>query len=372
MARLLPLSAIDPDAYDGVPGDRRTPMQQHIWAEAYAETMARGGRVMVCLVGRPEAPCALAPLAVPVDGARRRTLLGAEDLWESVEVAAADTAALKVLARELARTGKPLRFGHYPVDGDFIRFLRIAHGWRGIVVMKPFPNGAMPRIALDEGWTNPESKLTSRRRSDLRRMMRNAEKSGDVRFEIHETFGDDLDRLLDEAFAVERNNWKGREGTAMATDGQKGAFYRAYAHKAAARGILRLCFMRIDGAAAAMQFAVECDDAFWLLKIGYDDRFRRCSPGNLLMRETIAHAAGRGLSGYEFLGKEASWTKLWASDARPIAALRTYPYTPSGLTALAGDGLALAIGKIRTRFAARRAGTAGNEPGAQGEAAAHA
>lgn len=372
MARALPLSAIAPDAWDAAAGAGRTPMQHHIWAEAYAETMARNGRVNAYIVGPAHAPSAIAPMAVPVDAAKRQTLLGAEDLWESVEVAAADTASLRALAQELARSGKPMRFGHYPVDSDFIRFLKAAHGWRGAVVMKPFPGGAMPKIALDESWTEPETRLSSRRRSDLRRMARNADKEGAVSFEILDSFGDDLDALVDEAFAVEERNWKGRTGTAMAVDGQKGAFYRAYARKAAARGILRLCFMRIDGEAAAMQFAVECDDAFWLLKIGYDERYKRCSPGNLLMRETIAHAAKQGLSRYEFLGKEVSWTKLWASDARPIAALRTYPYTPSGLAALAGDGWALAAAKLRARIASPRPVEAGEADKSGGKAAAHA
>lgn len=114
-------------------------------------------------------------------------------------------------------------------------------------------------------------------------------------------------------------------------------------------GILRLCFMRIDGKAAAMQFAVESDSRFWLIKVGYDDAFRQVSPGNLLMRETIAHAAAKGLKTYEFLGKEAEWTRLWAGDARPIATLRTYPYNIRGLAAFLSDGFAV----LRKRLAAR-------------------
>ena len=117
-----------------------------------------------------------------------------------------------------------------------------------------------------------------------------------------------------------------------------------------AAGILRLCFMRIDGKAAAMQFAVECDDRFWLIKVGYDDAFRQVSPGNLLMRETISYAAGKGLKAYEFLGKEAEWTKLWAGDARPIATLRTYPYNLRGLIAFVSDGLAVVAKRLLARL----------------------
>jgi len=351
MVKPLTLSDLTPTAWESAVGTRRTPMLQRIWAEAYGETLANGD-IETFVVGPPGKPRALAPFARPRNGANRLTLLGAEDLWESIEIAAQDDASEAALARTLAKSGKPLRFGHYPTDGAFLDALKTAYRGHGRVVAKPVAAGEMPRIQLDTSWATPEAKLSSRRRSDLRRMARNAGKTGAVAYEIRAIDAGDpaLDSLIDEAFAVEERNWKGRSGTAMAVDGNKGKFYRAYAHKAAAAGLLRLCFLRIDGTAAAMQFAVEYDDAFWLLKIGYDDRFKRCSPGNLLMRETIAYAAKKGLARYEFLGKEASWTTLWASDARPIAAVRTYPYNLAGAAALVGDAAALVRGRIKARI----------------------
>ena len=348
MAKPVPLADIPRDAWDSVPRNRRTPMLHHIWAAAYDETLAANG-VDAYVIGPVDKPKAIAPFAKPRSGPARNVLLGAEDLWESIEVASTDDASLKELASTLARSGKPFRFGHYPVDTPFIDLLKQAYSGRGIVVQRAFPNGAMPKIQLDDSWREPEKKLNSRRRSDLRRMSRNAEKLGTVTYDILSPSGGELDALLDEAFGVEERNWKGRSGTAVAKDSAKADFYRAYAKRAAAEGILRLCFMRIDGVAAAMQFAVECDGRFWLLKIGYDESYKRCSPGNLLMLETIRYAAAEGLEGYEFLGKEASWTQLWASDARPIATLRTYPFTPSGLIALAGDS----VSQVRSKLSAR-------------------
>ena len=45
-----------------------------------------------------------------------------------------------------------------------------------------------------------------------------------------------------------------------------------------------------------MQVAVETGGRFWLLKVGYDERFARCSPGSLLLLETIRHAATTGVA----------------------------------------------------------------------------
>ena len=348
LAASIPLSEIPPESWDAARADPRTPMRQYIWASAYQETLARGD-VRAVIVGSPARPTAIAPFAEPAGGPRRQVLMGAEDLWESIEVAAQDDRALQALAAQIASSPVPMRFGHHPTDTRFMDMLRHECRGRARVVVARQPVRAMPRILLDDSWRVPESHFNSRRRSDFRRMSRRAQGLGEVSFEILTPDEAGIDALLDDAFEVEANNWKGRSGTAISQDARTEAFYRAYARRAMNAGILRLCFMRIDGRAAAMQFAVECENRFWLIKVGYDDAFAHASPGNLLMRETISHAAAKGLEAYEFLGKEAEWTKLWAGDARPIATLRTYPYNARGLSAFVADAAAL----VRKRVSAR-------------------
>jgi CelD/BcsL family acetyltransferase involved in cellulose biosynthesis len=331
-----PFDSFRPGDWDAAAGARRTPMQHHIWASAYAETLARG-EVEVFIAGDAAAPDALAPFARSVSGSGRWTLLGAEDIWESVEVSAKSVNAEEALSRVIARAGRPFRFGHYPSDSVFANALGTNAQGLATLVKRPFAGRAMPRIALDTDWNEPESKLSSRRRSDLKRMARIASEFGATTFEIVSPGPGTVDALVDEAFDVEVRNWKGRAGTAIANSEPISKFYRAYARRAAAAGILRLCFLRIGGAAAAMQIAVECDRTFWLLKIGYVDDFKRCSPGNLLMRHAIAYAARQKLAAFEFLGKESEWTRLWTDEARPISTLRLYSFTVSGATVFARD-----------------------------------
>jgi CelD/BcsL family acetyltransferase involved in cellulose biosynthesis len=95
--------------------------------------------------------------------------------------------------------------------------------------------------------------------------------------------------------------------------------------------------LRIGGRAAAMQFAVEIGGRFWLLKIGYADEFARCSPGNLLVMETIQYAARAGLKSYEFLGTAEPWIGMWTSQVRPCISVRAYPFNGRGAIALAAD-----------------------------------
>jgi CelD/BcsL family acetyltransferase involved in cellulose biosynthesis len=336
----VPLREIALEVWDATVAEPRTPMRQYIWAQAYEETLARGD-VRVMMVGSRSNPVALAPFAEPASGPQRQVLLGAEDLWESIEVAADDDKSLEHLAKLIADCGIPVRLGHHPTDTPFLEHLARACRGRAQLVVSPQPMGAMPRIRLDDTWAEPESHFSSRRRSDLRRMARKAAALGKVTFDIIMPQPAELDRLLDEAFDVEAQSWKGGAGTAIKQNHRIEAFYRNYARRAMEAGILRLCFMRIDGKAAAMQLAVEHENAFWLIKVGYSDAFKEASPGNLLMRETIRYAAQKGLKSYEFLGKEADWTQLWAGDARPIATVRTYPFNYRGLTAFLQDGIAV-------------------------------
>lgn len=351
----VPLREITLEAWDATVAEPRTPMRQYIWAQAYEETLARGD-VRVLMVGSRSNPVAFAPFAEPASGPQRQVLLGAEDLWESIEVAADDERSLWDLARLIARSGMPMRFGHHPTDTPFLKHLARACRGRAQLVVSPQQMGAMPHIRLDETWAEPESHFSNRRRSDLRRMARKAAAMGAVTFDIALPVPADLDRLLDEAFDVEAQSWKGAAGTAIKQNSQIEAFYRNYARRAMEAGILRLCFMRIDGKAAAMQLAVEHEGAFWLIKVGYSDAFKEASPGNLLMRETIRYAAEKGLRSYEFLGKEADWTKLWAGDARPIATVRTYPFNHRGLAAFLQDGIAVLKKRLRSKALPKEVG----------------
>jgi CelD/BcsL family acetyltransferase involved in cellulose biosynthesis len=113
--------------------------------------------------------------------------------------------------------------------------------------------------------------------------------------------------------------------------------------------MLRIAFMRIDGRPVAMQLNAESAKRLWLLKIGHDERFARCSPGQQLMLQVVRDAAMRGLQGIEFLGQPDPWTQFWTPALRKCVALRAYPFMPPAMATLAADALHYA-----RRFTLRR------------------
>ncbi len=313
-----------------------SPTQHFIWAQAYHQTYGQAAQVQVLTIGSAHAPEAIAPLVRRPGVLPRLELLGVRELCEPLDLLFDGQDALDALAEGLVNLGQPLWLERMPALSPVIRALERAYKGRGLVHRSPAES--YPRIPLDRSWREPESHFNAGRRSDFRRAQRKAAEQGALSFEVLTPTPEELEPLLAEAYRVEAACWKGAEQSALACDVKRGEFFRHYTAVAAGRGILRLCFMRLNGQAVAMQLAIECGQRFWLLKIGYDEAYARCSPGTLLMLHTLRYAAERGLAAYEFLGASQPWTHMWTDTHEQCVALRAYPQRPSALAALVCDG----------------------------------
>lgn len=274
----------------------------------------------------------IAPL-VHRDGARYMTLLANDAVPEPAAAIAADPAALTALLRGVRRLAPAAvrlnrvpdevlsadRFGAALSNG----FLTITHA-----------EGGSPWLPISGTWTDFERSLASQRRSDLRRARRKAEECGAIKFQILRT-GDaaaqeELRRFTD----LERLSWKRGAGTTIIHDSRAHRFFSALCSEFDS---LVFGFMDIGGHTAAGLIALEYRGTLWVLKTAYDDRFRNCSPGILLMHEIIRHAFDSGYNAFEFLGFEEPWMRLWTKESRSYYSAMLYTYSPRGVTALCGE-----------------------------------
>lgn len=311
-----------------------SPIEQLAWTQQCLRTVDADLASAALGVLDGQALRAIAPLVLDrLYGVRHRVMSGVHTLHEPMDFAYADRESLELLVRGLLRDRRPLVLERVWSNSPTVELLQRACRGRAVLVRRP--RASCPYIKLDETWEEPEQRLNSGRRSDLRRAARKAEQLGPVRTEILVPKLAELEGLLDLTFAIEAKSWKGESGTALKFDSRRAAFYRGYAHAACEQGILRLCFLHIGDAPAAMQLAIECGGRFWLLKVGYDAAFAACSPGLHLMRETIRYSVQAGLTSYEFLGKAETWTQVWTKSERACEALHVYPYSLRGMSALA-------------------------------------
>jgi CelD/BcsL family acetyltransferase involved in cellulose biosynthesis len=296
-----------------------------------------GEELRLVVIERDGELAAAAPLAAR---GRALELVGVRDLYEPADFAYLDQEALDALARELTSLKAGIVIPRVSKTSPTVAALRRAFRGRGALFARAA--GATPVLDLAE---DPEQHFNVRRRADVRRARRRAEELGPVSAEVLTPGVDEVEGLLAKVFEVEAAGWKGARGTALAQDPSRRRFFEEYARAVAAEGALRVSVLRIGEETAAVQLAVEHARRLWLLKIGYDERFSRCSPGTLLLLETARWAIGQGLEAIELLGQAETWTRFWTEDERACLALHAYPATARGAGSLVGD----AVGHSRRR-----------------------
>lgn len=312
------------------------PVGQYPWVLSCAEALAEDSRLFIPVVRIGGEAVATAPLVRPRGLFAVAGQLGVEEHGEPGDFNYRDVESLDLLAAELADKRVPLALARTPAESPLSAALLRAYRHRGLVVLRPQPG--IPFIEIEGSEDDASAKLPARLRSDLRRARRRAERLGPISLRTHAPASEEeLRPLWDEALRIEAAGWKARSRSALALDRRVESFYRSYAIRACQQGTLRIFFLALGEDTASTMIALEAGERLWILKIGYDERFSKCSPGMLLMHEALRYAAHEGLRSYEFLGSAADWTRRWTDRERPIQRVLVYPYTLQGMAVLISD-----------------------------------
>ncbi|MFV0644466.1 MAG: GNAT family N-acetyltransferase [Sphingomonadaceae bacterium] len=331
----------------------RLPTQSRHFTYAMAQTMLERSTVEVFAAPGYEAIGAILPLCRSPEYFSRWRMIGADEIYEPGDALYDCPDAARMLAPLLISDGRAFQFDRVPEGSHFISALQAASKKKGH--LRITPARSCPTIALDESWAEPHEKFNAGRRSDFRRAGRKAKETGEVSLDVLIPQPYQFDTLFDEACTLEMRSWKREAGTAIACDPQKEAFFRAYFRACCEKQTFCIAFMRVDGKPVATQLAVIEADSYWLFKIAYDNAYRKCSPGTLLMLATLGWAAKRGLRAYELLGEDESWiSDFWTRDTHPCVQLRYYPYSLRGLMNFGQDG----AGWLKSRLHRSRDGNA--------------
>jgi len=311
-----------------------TPTQHSSWIRAWLGSFEPAYDVRIVVVGPVDQPRAVAPLVTRRKGLGRLELISVRELGEPVGVLSdGDPRSLADVGRALIELGEPLLLQRLTAQSPLVAALRSSPA-RALILERP--SVPYSYIDLDPSWAEPDARVSARRRGDLRRKHRAAEKLGPLTLEDCKPAPAELDPLLEEALRIEASGWKGRAGTALVHDRARAAFYRSYLRFAAADGLVRIFFLRVGDRRVATQVYAEFARRLWQIKIGYDEAFARVSPGMLLSREVIGAAARDGLDGLEFLGAVEPWTQTWSPTVRRFLTVRVYPLGLRRLGALRG------------------------------------
>jgi CelD/BcsL family acetyltransferase involved in cellulose biosynthesis len=169
--------------------------------------------------------------------------------------------------------------------------------------------------------------LSPGRRRALARKERRLRAGGDLQIEELGPEGD-LDAWVEEFLRLESSGWKGRAGTALASNPAMERFFRSMARAGHTRGRLWLSALRLDGRAVAMRCNLIASPGAFFFKPAYDESFARCSPGVLLELDTIRRlharpdvawmdsctASTNGLLNTLWLDRRIIQTTVWATS----------------------------------------------------------
>jgi CelD/BcsL family acetyltransferase involved in cellulose biosynthesis len=249
--------------------------------------------------------------------------------WRSPEfglLAESASAARRLCASLLGERPRRVSLAFLPPDqAELVRAEAVARGLR--VIQRTLQHSPFVPVAGD--WESYRQHLNKGFRDDLERTRRRLAERGAVTFEVSAASEHEL--LLEEGLAVEASGWKGARGSAIRSSPPDRLFYTEVARWAAARGWLRLAFLRLDGRALAFDFSLEHAGVHYLLKTGYDPAFRELGPGRLLREHMLARAFHERLRSYELLGAAEPWKLRWTSATRPRELVQAFRTSPLGL-----------------------------------------
>jgi CelD/BcsL family acetyltransferase involved in cellulose biosynthesis len=302
------------------------PFQRPGWFDAWMRAFG-GGDSLAVLTARRDGGLVG---AVPV--LRRRRRVSSPTNWHtpSFDAVAEDDSVAGELARELvARGSSALDVSFLDPEGPFgARAREEAQDAGRRTIWRPVLRS--PYLDLSGDFESYEAGLDTKYKRELTRRRRRLEELGEVGIEF--TDGrTELERQLEEGFAVEGSGWKERRGTAIASHPGTQAFYTDVARWAAQRGWLDLGFLRLDGRALAFAYLIVLGGVVHVVKVGFDPEQRKFAPGSLLTRAAIERAYERGMARYDFLGAEDRYKLDWTDQVRERVRLQAFDSSPAGL-----------------------------------------
>jgi hypothetical protein len=144
--------------------------------------------------------------------------------------------------------------------------------------------------------------------------------------------GPELEEKLDAFMDVEASGWKGAlgSGTAIKLHPSLRCFYRTLTHSLSACGRVSINTLTANGRCIAAQFCIMLDHTAYILKIGYDEGYKRYAPGNLLidlfLKRGMADCTIESIN----LITDAEWHLDWRPKAYGKSNLYLFNATPAG------------------------------------------
>jgi CelD/BcsL family acetyltransferase involved in cellulose biosynthesis len=308
------------------------PFDLHCWFLAWWRAFGGGKELAVCTVRRDGELVAAFPL-YRADGELKAMANVHSPLYRPL---ARDEEAMKVLVAAVLEEGAELELTGLPAQDASVAQLRDS---ACDAAKRSLTEGTYvsPTVDTSGDFEQWRSLTKPRWGAPLERFRRKMARDHEAELSIIEP-PRDLEAELADGYRVEGSGWKGEAGTSILSAPETEAFYTGVAHAFAERGELRFSRIVLDGETAAFDFTLLHEGRLYLLKTGFDERFRRLAPGLVMRLSIIERCFEQGLRSHELLGEESEWKAKFATGSRPYLSFRAYPRGPVGFARYAYRG----------------------------------
>jgi CelD/BcsL family acetyltransferase involved in cellulose biosynthesis len=293
-----------------LPPDAR-PFDLHCWYAAWWDAFGGDCEPAVCALRAEGELVAVAPLVREGRGFGALANVHSSVFRPLARDAQAMAELLRVVTDE--RPAR-LRLPALPERDPSLEQLREASAAAGMRLTVE-PAAVSPIVETSGDFDAWREQSKSRWGAPLERFRRKMGRDHDAVFSIVEEPAD-LTGELEDGFRVEASGWKGEAGTAILSQPQTRAFYTSIAAAFHERGELRLSRIVLDGETAAFDLCLLHGGRLYLLKTGFDERFRKLAPGLVMRLSIVERCFELGLDAHELLGDDSEWKRKFATTER--------------------------------------------------------
>ena len=312
------------------------PSSAFAWAQAVAEHWVEQPETIRTIVLRRDAAVVgIVPLSEePAFRTHRQLAPLAEGFTTHSDwlVADASSAAAEAFAAGVEALGlgwDRLRMVRVPDRHPFLPFAVAALEQRGFACAVR-GSSASYRLDLPRSYEAYLAARSARFRNYLRRVEKRLASSASIAQIAGVAGAAEVDRLVDDALAVERASWKQTGGVSIAADARAAAFWRAVCRHAGARGHLHLQVLRRDARPVAYNLGILRRGRYSYIKTTTRADAQANGATTFLRARLIDDLIARGASMLDFAGEPGAWEHQWTHDRLPRSTLTVFAPTVRG------------------------------------------
>jgi CelD/BcsL family acetyltransferase involved in cellulose biosynthesis len=183
------------------------------------------------------------------------------------------------------------------------------------------PRWQVGRVSICGDWEACQARWSRKHRQHTAWSARQLARQGDVRLVLHShLLPDEAAIWIQKALEIEDLGWKGRSGGSVKSVPGMSAFFIRQAEQLAAWGQLELAFLECGGRPIAFCYGQSAKGVFHSAKVGYDPRYARFSPGQLLRYFLFERFyAEQGRVAIDFLGPMTESHAHWRPETYTVA-----------------------------------------------------